>query len=104
MKLLSWNVRGLGQSRTVNRLKNMLRDVNPAVVFLIETKLQSARMEGIRKLCGYNNGIDVASIGRSGGLSMAWRTNSQIRVLSYSERHIDILFEEDADGVTWRCT
>ncbi|GMI90889.1 hypothetical protein HRI_002758200 [Hibiscus trionum] len=104
MKLLSWNVRGLGQSWTVNRLKHMLRDVNPAVIFLIETKLQCKRMEGIRKLCGYSNGIDVASNGRSGGHSMAWRTNSQVRVHSYSNRHIDDIFEEDTDGLSWRCT
>ncbi|GMI95766.1 hypothetical protein HRI_003245900 [Hibiscus trionum] len=104
MKLLSWNVRGLGQSRTVNRLKHMLQDVNPAVIFLIETKLQCKRMEGVRKLCGYSNGIDVASNGRSGGLSLAWKTNSQVKVRSYSNRYIDVIFEEDIDGFSWRCT
>ncbi|GMI69890.1 hypothetical protein HRI_000658300 [Hibiscus trionum] len=104
MKLLSWNVRGLGQSRTVNRLKNMLRDVNPSVIFLIETKLQSKRMEGVRKSCGFINGIDVASNGRSGGLSLAWKNNSKVQVRSYSNRHIDVIFEEDLDGVSWRCT
>ncbi|KAA3469218.1 hypothetical protein EPI10_015027 [Gossypium australe] len=29
MKIVSWNVRGLGQSRAVNRLKNKLRRIQP---------------------------------------------------------------------------
>ncbi|MBA0699030.1 hypothetical protein Goari_000703 [Gossypium aridum] len=56
--------------RTLQRLRHMLRDSNPSVVFLIETKLKGSRLERIRCKCGYINGIDVDSNGRSGCLSM----------------------------------
>ncbi|GMI84759.1 hypothetical protein HRI_002145200 [Hibiscus trionum] len=104
MKILSWNVRGLGQSRTVGRLRNFLRDVNPAVIFLIETKLQSAQMEKVRKSFGYQFGIDISSRGRSGGLSLAWKSSCKVTLRSFSVRHIDVILEEDSDGCSWRFT
>lgn len=48
MKLLSSNARGLGRPRIVHRLRSLLRDINPSVVFLIETKLQGSSMEEVR--------------------------------------------------------
>ncbi|GMI81726.1 hypothetical protein HRI_001841900 [Hibiscus trionum] len=104
MKTLSWNVRGLGGSRTQQRLRHMLRDINPSVIFLVETKLQSSRMEKFRKSRGFVNGIDVSSNGRSGGLSLAWKRDCKVSLRSFSDSHIDVLFDEDNDGVSWRCT
>ncbi|GMJ02632.1 hypothetical protein HRI_003932400 [Hibiscus trionum] len=104
MKLICWNVRGLGMPRTVFRLQHMLRDINSSVVFLIETKLRSAQMAQIRRRCGFINGIDVDAVGRSGGLSIGWRNNCDVSLRSYSQRHIDVLINDDADGKQWRCT
>ncbi|KAA3460896.1 BEACH domain-containing lvsC [Gossypium australe] len=39
MKNIYWNVRGLGSSRTVRRLRNLCKQHNPHMVFLMETKL-----------------------------------------------------------------
>ncbi|GMI92190.1 hypothetical protein HRI_002888300 [Hibiscus trionum] len=104
MKLISWNVRGLRKPRTVRRLRDYLRDVNPSVVFLIETKLQSAEMERVRKKCGFPNGIEVGSRGRSGGLCLAWKSGCKISLRSYSDCHIDFMFTDDGEGRSWRCT
>ncbi|GMJ13760.1 hypothetical protein HRI_005045200 [Hibiscus trionum] len=104
MKLISWNVWGLGKPQTVRRLRDCLRDVNPSVVFLIETKLQSSVMEKVRKKCGFSNGIEVGSRGRSGGLCLAWRGNCQVSLRSYSDRHIDFMLSDDGEGRSWRYT
>ncbi|GMI79785.1 hypothetical protein HRI_001647800 [Hibiscus trionum] len=104
MKLISWNVRGLGRPRTVRRLQHWLRDVNPTVIFFIETKLQSDKMEKVRRKCGYPNGIDVGARGRSGGLCLAWRDDCHVSLRSFSDRHIDVLITKDSDGSRWRCT
>ncbi|GMI66653.1 hypothetical protein HRI_000334600 [Hibiscus trionum] len=104
MKLICWNVRGLGMPRTVRRLQHMLRDINPSVVLLIETKLRSAQMAQVRRRCGFINGIDVDAVGRSGGLSMGWKNNCDVSLRSYSQRHIDVLINDDSDGKLWRCT
>ncbi|GMJ08089.1 hypothetical protein HRI_004478100 [Hibiscus trionum] len=104
MKLLCWNVRGLGMPRTVRRLQQMLRDLNPSVVFLSETKLRSAQMAQVRRRCGFTKGIDVDAVGRSGGLSFGWKNSCDVSLRSYSQRHIDVIINEDYDEKTWRCT
>ncbi|KAH1031929.1 hypothetical protein J1N35_044103 [Gossypium stocksii] len=73
MKILSWNVRGLGRSRTVNRLRNKLRAINLHILFLMETKLDSKKMELVRVKCGFPNGIDVSACSSKGGLSLEWK-------------------------------
>ncbi|GMI94996.1 hypothetical protein HRI_003168900 [Hibiscus trionum] len=104
MKLLSWNVRGLGKPRTVGRLNQKLREENPSIFFLVETKLSAARMEKVRKKCGFPNGIDVDAVGRRGGLSLGWKSSCVVSLRSYSDRHIDIIIEDDSEGLQWRCT
>ncbi|GMI67917.1 hypothetical protein HRI_000461000 [Hibiscus trionum] len=94
MKVLSWNVRGLGKTQTVNRLKNSLRRSNPQVLFLMETKLNARRMERVRHMCGYRFGVDVGSVGSMGGLSIGWKPECDVRLLSYSQFHIDVVIQE----------
>ncbi|MBA0843394.1 hypothetical protein Goarm_000589, partial [Gossypium armourianum] len=91
-----------GRPRTLQRLWHMLRDSNPSVVFLIETKLQGSRLERIRCKCGYINGIDVDSNGRSGCLSLGWKNDYKVSLRSYSRRHINIMIDEDSEGLSWR--
>ncbi|GMI93033.1 hypothetical protein HRI_002972600 [Hibiscus trionum] len=104
MKLLSWNVRGLGKPRTVGRLKQKLREEGPSIIFFMETKVKDSKMAGIRRKCGFSNGIDVSAIGRSGGLSMGWKSSCIVSLRSYSKNHIDVLINDDSDGLQWRCT
>lgn len=75
MKIVNWNVRRLGSSRTSRRLRHMLKNYNLQIVFLIETKLQKRQMERVQRSCGFMNGIEVYSEGTIGGLCLAWRTN-----------------------------
>ncbi|GMI76465.1 hypothetical protein HRI_001315800 [Hibiscus trionum] len=104
MKIISWNVRGLGKSRTVGRLKQRLRDENLVIIFLIETKLSSEKMARVRSRLGFQNGIDVAAIGRSGGLSIGWKHSCLVNLQSFSARHIDVIIEDDSEGRKWRLT
>ncbi|XP_040956169.1 uncharacterized protein [Gossypium hirsutum] len=61
-------------------------------------------MEKIRRSCGFYFGIDVDSIGSRGGLCLAWRGNAKIALQSFSNRHIDVIIEEEGEGVKWRFT
>lgn len=42
------------------------------MIFLTETKLQSKNMDSVGRSCGFINGIDVDSMGASGGLSLGY--------------------------------
>ena len=41
MKILSWNVRGLGDPRKRGKVKEIILKVGPKIVMLQETKLES---------------------------------------------------------------
>jgi exonuclease III len=41
MKIVSWNVRGLGRVDKLNEVRKLVREKNPLVVCLQETKLQA---------------------------------------------------------------
>lgn len=56
----------------MNRLKNKLRDMYPQILFLIETKILAHKTEGIRRKCGFPNGIDVDANGLKRGLFLGW--------------------------------
>lgn len=90
MKILSSNVCGLEHSRAVNRLKNKVRQVQPRVLFLIETKLNDSRMEQVRNKCGFTNGVNVEAQGTQGGLSIGWKEGVEIQLLSLSANHINV--------------
>lgn len=47
----------------INRLKNMVRHIQPQILFLIETKLSGKRMEKVQLKCCFVNGIDVGTHG-----------------------------------------
>ncbi|KAA3465123.1 BEACH domain-containing lvsC [Gossypium australe] len=98
MKILSSNVRGLGQSRAVRRLKNKLRHIQPQVLFLMDTKVTSKRMELIRRRYGFTNGIDIDE----GGLSLGWKEGISLNLKSYSRSHIDVEVEEENRAKVWR--
>lgn len=98
MKLLCWNVRGLGNPQATRRLQHTLKLYKPQLVFLIEIKLDHTRMERVQKRCGFHNGLDVSASGLRGGLSLAWNGNYLIQVRSYSNNHIDVEISEEDDS------
>lgn len=104
MKILSWNVHGLGNPRTIRRLQHSLKNYNPQIVFFMETKLYRNRMERIRHRCGFANGIEVDSEGTRGGLCLAWQNDINITLQNFSKRHIDVMVADDERDTSWRLT
>ncbi|XP_052485248.1 uncharacterized protein LOC128040512 [Gossypium raimondii] len=103
MKIIYWNVRGLGRPRAVRRLRFLLKQNNPQLVFFMETKVSGKRMEKIRRRCGFMNGIDVDATGSRGGICLAWKEAVQVELKTFSTNHIDVLIEEGTNK-EWRFT
>ena len=104
MNLLSWNCRGLGNSQTVHALRGLVNRNDPKFIFLMETKINTIRMDGVRRMVGFENGLSIPSEGRSGGLAMLWRQGYNVNISSYSKYHIDSVVTVTATGDTWRLT
>ena len=84
MNLLSWNCRELGNLRTVNALKEVIKKEAPKIVFLMETKSNKEWMVMVWDKCEFKNGFFVDSNGVSGGLALLWKEEIQLDVQTYS--------------------
>ncbi|KAL0368379.1 UNVERIFIED_CONTAM: hypothetical protein Scaly_1056800 [Sesamum calycinum] len=77
MRVLCWNCQGLGPAWTVLSLLELVHLHCPDLVFLSKTKYKTRRYESIKEKLTYN-GVDTASIGKSGGLLMLWRKDIDV--------------------------
>ena len=88
IRVISWNCRGLGNPRSARALHDMVRQWNPKVVFVIETKAKNRRMERIKNKIGLANGLIVPCVGRKGGLALLWTREIDLEIKSFSQSHI----------------
>lgn len=72
MKFLSWNCRGFRASPTIRRLRRIIKQKNPTVVFLAESLCPVHVTKIFFSSAGLSNVTRVDSQGRSGGLVLAW--------------------------------
>jgi exonuclease III len=104
MKTLSWNCRGIGSPRKVRDLRLLVKENNPDILFLIETKCKKTKLEYLRVKLGYVGLFVVDPVGRSGGLALFWRNDVQLEIQNYSRRHINSLIKEGDRDSYWKLT
>lgn len=84
MSCLSWNCRGLGNATTVKELRDLVKQLSPSVLCVLETQVNKSRVEGLKSTLGFDNAFAVSSSGRSGGLGIFWNKEINIEILPYS--------------------
>ncbi|CAL1410545.1 unnamed protein product [Linum trigynum] len=107
MRLLSYNCRGLGNTRAVRSITSLLRQVSPQVVFLMETKQLREENEKTRVEMGFKFGTswpcDTSRGGRARGISLWWKEEINAQVMNVDGHFIDLRIEERFEG-SWRFT
>lgn len=73
MKILSWNYQGINNPETVLALRNWCWRERPDFVFILESMIDSRRLEVVRNKCGFINGVCLSSQGNYEGLGLWWR-------------------------------
>ena len=71
----------------------MIKQEEPIIVFLIETKSNLEGMVKVHDKCNFKNGLMVPSRGKSGGLALYWKEGTKVDVQTYSQTHIDALVD-----------
>lgn len=89
MKLISWNCRGLGKASTRNRLRKLIFQFYPCVLFLQETKCSSSRLSFLCNGGCFDNYFCVEPRGSKGGLCILWKKHVNVNVISSSDYWID---------------
>ena len=91
MSWLCWNVRGLGNQRTVHELASIMRAQDPAVLFLAETWADNDRLLKICDDLNFDEKWVVPRVTRAGSLALLWKNTIQIDVDSSSLNYIDVI-------------
>jgi hypothetical protein len=63
----------------------MVREKRPMMVFLMETKLRTQKMEIIHYKMGFSNLFVVDSVGKSGGLALFWGDDIEVEIQNFSQ-------------------
>ena len=104
MNPLSWKCQGLGNPQSIKALHDLVRRWDPKVVFLMETKSKTRRMERIKNRIGMANDLIVPCIGRSGGLALLWAREVDLEIKSFSKNHINATITKPSNNFKWRLT
>lgn len=101
LKILSWNVRGLGRDGKCNVVKEIIRSSRCDICMLQETKINEFPLNYGRHFlpsyfddtCAFNLAINT-----SGGVLVAWKKQFQL-LRSWSSRHtVSVLLEHPNSG------
>lgn len=76
----------------------------PHLVFLIETKCNSDKMERIRIKLGFDYCFSVNCKGRSGGLALLWNSTMGLEIFNYTSFHIPGFVKLSTEETTWFLT
>ncbi|KAG8650771.1 hypothetical protein MANES_07G069794v8 [Manihot esculenta] len=92
MIVLCWNCRGLA----------ILGHYKPDILFLMETKALSSRMEFFHNFLHFDDCFSVNRQGLGGGISLIWKSHVSVSVVDFSSNFIDLVVSEG--NVQWRFT
>ncbi|CAN0846300.1 hypothetical protein LINGRAHAP2_LOCUS4381 [Linum grandiflorum] len=94
MIILSWNCQGLGRSRAVTVLSELVNTHRPGVVILLETLVNKSTMEEIRVELNFGGCFVVDAVGHSGGVCILWQEADEVRVLEFGRTLITVELTE----------
>ncbi|KAL4198521.1 hypothetical protein AMTRI_Chr03g46300 [Amborella trichopoda] len=107
MKLLVWNVRGLGQPSTKEVVKDLTFKHSSAVLALIETKQPEPDCQLISQVWGRrpSQWVSLAANGASGGIGIVWNPSDHFLNSSHiGDFSVTVLLASISDGLPWKFT
>jgi exonuclease III len=78
-----------------------VKEKQPILVFLMETKIHNKTISFLKNKTGYDHMFIVDSRGRSGGLILLWRQPALVDIQNYCIWHINKSVRE---GTAWKFT
>jgi hypothetical protein len=82
----------------------MVKKKHPQLLFLMETKVFTGRLQKLKFGFGFDGLITVDPVGRSGGLALLWKETHFVELKNFSRRHISVTIRLLGSGELWNFT
>ena len=99
MSCIAWNCK-LGNHLAVQELAEVVTVKATAIVFLVETLADKARLDYVKDRIRFDKKFVVQRIHRGGGLVLYWKNDLLVDVVFSSLNHIDAIINKDTE-VAW---
>lgn len=99
-RIMIWNYRGEASKAFQRVCKQLVKENNPYIVVIVETRMEPHKLEKTFILLGFNILVRSEVRGFSGGISMAWKSNRvKVDVLQkyFKFLHTKIKFEGEEE-------
>ena len=103
MRLLSWNYQGLGNPWTGRSLRKLVKEKDPTVCFLMESRLDKEGFQNLYSNLPFQNRIFAKHPNAGGGLALLWKNTIKLEIINYNVNHVMALVTEE-DGFKWYLT
>ncbi|GMI80362.1 hypothetical protein HRI_001705500 [Hibiscus trionum] len=93
LKIISWNIRGLGRRKKARAIRNMVNERKPQFLFVQETKLSSFPQAVLRSM-GCDRRFEFCwapAEGSADGLISLWDPNAFVKTLDYTTKRIVVV-------------
>ena len=95
MSCLSWNCCRFRNPQTEDELIALVTAKDPKLVFLMETKFEKYILERVGRRIQFTNLFVVPRVNTSGGLALYWKSDLDVDVQTFSNRHIDVIVNKE---------
>ncbi|XP_026458893.1 uncharacterized protein LOC113359485 [Papaver somniferum] len=101
MKIISWNCNGFGGKETRNYLIYLNKMLNPDIIFLQETKVNSDKILNFIMPLNFPNNCFVPSVGRARGICLLWKDGFQFDIIYQDKNMFHCLVCSDLAKPKW---
>lgn len=70
----------------------------------METRIDKTNLERVKRRLGFAGCLTVNALGRKGGLSLLWKRDSGVEIVSYTQGHILAWVEDEFQNSKWLFT
>ncbi|KAL7161501.1 hypothetical protein ACSBR2_042044 [Camellia fascicularis] len=89
LKILIWNCQGNGNNTFRRKKREVIRNHNPGILILMETKVTYSSMGNFFNNLGYTASTVIDPAGRARGIWLIWDTDQvNVRALAASNQYI----------------
>ena len=103
MSCLSWNCCEIGNPQTEDEVVFLMTTKDPKLVFLMETKANKPILERVGRRIHFTNLFFIPHVNLGGGLALYWKSDFDMDVQPFSNRHIDAFINHGVDDA-WHFT